>query len=66
MKYRLELKDGTVLWSEDVTDLLYYLRIIGYIGTHQAFEIFRKVNVEGFTLVDADCFTIEMEVEADV
>ena len=63
MKYRMELRDGTVLLSEDVVDLCCYLKCIGFLSMSQVFEIVSKISGEGFTQVVGDYFTITEETE---
>lgn len=65
MKYRLELVDGTTLWSEDVSDLCYYLKTLGLIDIRAATFIIKEFAYYGAIRCADDKFTIIEETEAD-
>lgn len=65
MKYRLELVDGTTLWSEDVSDLCNYLKNHGLINTRAARLIIKGFARYGAKRCAEDKYTIIKETEAD-
>lgn len=61
MKYRLDLSDETVLWSEDVSDLCYYLKSLGLITMSESYFIIKQFAYYGVKRCAGNEFIINKE-----